>query len=268
MKFTMLGSGAADGIPAFYSETRVSKYAREHRGKDIRSRPAAIVDDVLKLDLGPDTWYQLTREGLDAHDWIALLITHSDDDHFSIDELQYAVYPFNDMEFFGFPIYANQPVCRSIIERYPDWPFEVTVTKSFQTVEIAEYRVTPIEANHKRDEDSHNFIIDDGATACLYATDTGYWFDTTWDYLQGIRLDCMVLECSEGFNPTPYNGHLDANEFLAVVDRLRRMGTLKESSQVVTTHHSHNGEGTHDELTAFFAPHGIQVGFDGLTVEF
>ena len=115
MKFTMLGSGAADGIPAFYSDTRVSKYAREHKGKDVRSRCAGIVDDVLKIDLGPDTWYQLMREGLDARDWIAVMITHSDDDHFSIDELQYAVFPFNDMEFFGFPIYGNQPVCRRII---------------------------------------------------------------------------------------------------------------------------------------------------------
>lgn len=268
MTVTLLGTGAADGIPAFYSGTRVSQYAREHRGKDVRSRCAALVDDVLKVDLGPDTWYQLAREGHDARDWIALLITHSDNDHFSIDELQYAVFPFNVMEFFGFPIYANANVCRQVIERYPDWPFEVTVTKSFQPVEIAEYKVTPIEANHKRDEDSHNFIIDDGRSVLLYGTDTGYWFDTTWEYLKGIKLDCMVLECSEGFNPTPYNGHLDANEFLAVVDRLRRMGTVHDKTRIVTTHHSHNGEGTHGELVAFFAPHGIEVGYDGLVLEF
>ncbi len=268
MTVTLLGTGAADGIPAFYSGTRVSRYAREQGGKDIRSRCAAIVDDVLKIDLGPDTWYQLAREGHDARDWIALLVTHSDNDHFSIDELQYAVFPFNVMEFFGFPIYANANVCRQVIERYPDWPFEVTVTKSFQPVEIAEYKVTPIEANHKRDEDSHNFIIDDGKSVFLYGTDTGYWFDTTWDYLKGIRLDCLVLECSEGFNPTPYNGHLDANEFLAVVDRLRRMGTVTTKTKVVTTHHSHNGEGTHAELSAFFEPHGIQVGYDGLVLDF
>ena len=268
MKAILLGTGAADGIPAFYSGTRVSRHAREHRGKDVRSRCAAIVDDVLKIDLGPDTWYQLAREGHDARDWIAVLITHSDDDHFSIDELQYAVFPFNVMEFFGFPIYANQHVCRRIIERYPDWPFEVTVTKSFQPVEVAEYKVTPIEANHKRDEDSHNFIIEDGRSTFLYGTDTGYWFDTTWDYLKGIQLDCMVLECSEGFNPTPYNGHLDANEFLAVVDRLRRMGTIHDKTRIVTTHHSHNGEGTHQELSEFFSPHGIEVGYDGLTLEF
>ncbi|HXH61409.1 MAG TPA: MBL fold metallo-hydrolase [Fimbriimonadaceae bacterium] len=267
MKVTLLGTGGADGIPAFYSDTRVSQHARANGGKNVRSRSAAIVDGVLKIDLGPDTWHQLVREGQDARDWIALLVTHSDDDHFSIDELQYAVYPFNVMEFFGFPIFGNQIVCRQIIERYPNWPFEVTETKQFQTLEIAEYRVTPVEANHKRDEDSHNYLIEDGRSVFLYATDTGYWFDRTWNYLQGITLDGLILECSEGFAPTPYNGHLDAQEFLAVIDRLKRMGTVTDRTQIVTTHHSHNGEATHDELEAFFSPYNIQVGYDGLTIE-
>jgi len=268
MKVTMLGTGAAEGIPAFYSDSRVSQHARKHGGKNVRSRCAAIVDDVLKLDLGPDTWYQLTREGHDARDWIALLVTHCDDDHFSIDELQYAVFPFNDMEFFGFPIYGNSQVCRRIIERYPDWPFEVTMTKSFSPVCISEYKVTPLEANHKHDEDSHNFLIEDETSVFLYGTDTGFWFEKTWEYLQSVRLNCLVLECSEGLNPTPYNGHLDTKEFLAVVERLRRMGTVDDHTVIVTTHHSHNGDATHEELEAVFEPHGITVGYDGLTLEF
>lgn len=268
MKLTLLGTGAAEGIPAFYSDTRVSKHARENRGKDIRSRTAAIIDDVIKLDLGPDTWYQLTQQGLDARDWIALLVTHNDDDHFSIDELQYAVYPFNDMEFFGFPIYGNQNVCRRIIERYPNWPFEVTMTKSFQRVCISEYCVTPLEANHKHDEDSHNFLIQDEQSVFLYGTDTGVWFEPTWEYLQSVKLNCLVLECSEGLNPTPYNGHLDVKEFLAVIERLHRLGTIDSKTKVITTHHSHNGNATHDELLEIFTPHGITVGYDGLTVEF
>lgn len=268
MKVTLLGTGAADGIPAFYSDSKVSEHARKHGGKDVRSRCAAIVDDVLKIDLGPDTWHQLAKEGHDARDWIAVMITHSDDDHFSIDELQYAVYPFNDMEFFGFPIFGNQVVCRRIIERYPDWPFEVTETKSFVPIQIAEYKVTPIEANHKRDEDSHNFLIQDDTSTLLYATDTGYWFDDTWKFLEGAQIDCMVLECSEGFAPTPYNGHLDCEEFVAVIDRLRRIGALSEHCQIATTHHSHNGNATHDDLVRFFTEHSVTVGYDGLSIEF
>src|SRR5690606_11830913 len=86
MNIRLLGTGGADGVPALYSDSRVSLYAREHGGKDIRSRAAALIDGVLKIDLGPDTWSQLTREGLDARDWTALLFTRSDADHFAPDE--------------------------------------------------------------------------------------------------------------------------------------------------------------------------------------
>jgi hypothetical protein len=36
----------------------------------------------------------------------------------------------------------------------------------------------------------------------------------------------------------------------------------------VTTHHSATGDMTHAELEAFFSPHGIQPGFDGMILEF
>lgn len=268
MDVTLLGTGAADGIPAFFGNTRVSQFARENGGKDVRSRCAAIVDDFLKIDLGPDTWLQTTREGLDTRDWIALLVTHSDTDHFSIDELQYAVFPFNDMEFVGFPIYANANVCRRILERYPDWPFELIMTKSFCPIKVSEYKVTPIQANHKHDEDCHNFLIDDGQATMLYGADTGVWFEPSWEFLEQQKLDCLVLECSEGVCATPYNGHLDIREFLAVIERLRRMGTVSDSTIILTTHHSHNGGATHDELCRLLEPHGVTVGFDGLKITF
>lgn len=267
MNVNLLGTGAADGIPAFYGDTRVSQYAREHGGKDVRTRAAALVDGIVKLDLGPDTWAQLARERLDARDWTALLITHSDYDHFALEELQYALYPFNNCEFVGFTIYGNAVICRQIIERYPDWPFEVVMTKSFCPIEFCDYQVTPVEANHKREEDAHNFLIDCCGKKLLYGTDTGVWFEQTWEFLKDHRLDCLVLECAEGFVSTPYSGHLDVHEVIDVVNRLRKQGTLDDKSVVVTTHHSHNGNGTHAELEAFLNPEGIQVGYDGMQIE-
>lgn len=269
MQIRLLGTGGADGIPGFYTNSRVSDYARKHGGKDVRTRSAAIVDDCLKIDLGPDTLHQLTRDGLDARDWTALIFTHSDDDHFTPSELQYALYPFNDFEYVGFQIYANSLICRRIMERYPEWPFEVFMTKSFVPFHHADYTITPIRANHKGDdeEDAHNLVFHDGTKTLLYGTDTGVWNEPTWDYLSGVKLDGLIIECSEGFVHTPYNGHLDLQECLMVVDRLRQMGVVSDATKIVTTHHSHNGEGTHDELSAAFNPHGIQVGYDGMVLE-
>lgn len=263
-----MGTGGADGIPALFCDSRVDAYARRHRGKDIRSRAAAVVDDTLKIDLGPDTWSQCASLGLDPLDWTAVLFTHSDADHFAPDELMYALYPFNERDYAGFVVYANQFICGRVMEKYPEWPFDLVETESFRPFEHCHYRVTPVRAHHKLDEDAHNFVVQDGKSTLLYATDTGIWDPPTWEALAPFRLDCLVLECTEAFASTDYDGHLDVQEFLGVLERLRSMGTVHSGTQVVTTHHSHSGEATHAELEEFLAPHQVQVGYDGLVLEF
>ena len=74
MKVKLLGTGAADGIPAFFADSRVCRHAREHGGKNIRTRAAAIVDDHLKLDLGPDSFHQMVANNLDTKEWSAILL--------------------------------------------------------------------------------------------------------------------------------------------------------------------------------------------------
>ena len=268
MNIRLMGTGGADGIPAFYAGTRVSEHARKHGGKDVRTRAAALVDGTLKLDLGPDTWCQIVRDGLDAREWTSVFFTHSDADHFAPDELMYALYPFNDYEYAGFAVFANLAICRRILDKYPDWPFELVTTQSFHPVTHAGYTVTPVRAHHMQNEDAHNLVVQDGESTLMYATDTGIWTEPTWEALASFKLDCLVLECSEGFASTNYDGHLDANEFLSVLGRLHKQGTVQTGTKVWTTHHSHQGEATHEELVKFFAPHGVNVGFDGALVEF
>jgi phosphoribosyl 1,2-cyclic phosphate phosphodiesterase len=128
--------------------------------------------------------------------------------------------------------------------------------------------VTPIRAKHGAEgEDAQNLIIERDGRSLLYATDTGIWEEPTWEFLQDYRLDLLVLECTEGFVLTPYNGHLDIEEFRQVVARLRDIGTVTDSTKIVTTHHSHNGEATHTELEAALGPEGVVVGYDGLVIE-
>lgn len=268
MTIRLLGTGAADGIPALYSESDVSRYAREHGGKDVRTRAAAVIDDTLKIDFGPDTLAQLQRERLDARDWSAVIFTHSDADHLALSELQYVLYPFNSFEYAGFTIYANPTICEMIASAYPGWPFELVRTASFTCFRHAEYTITPIRAFHKPDEDAQNLIVDDGETTILYATDTGIWQEPTWNFLANVRLDGLIIECTDGFAPTTYDGHLDLRECVDVVTKLRMMGTLKPHAPVVTTHHSHNGFGTHAQLEEALAPYDIVPGYDGIVLTF
>jgi phosphoribosyl 1,2-cyclic phosphate phosphodiesterase len=264
MTIRLLGTGAADGIPALYSNSEVSRYAREHGGKDLRTRSAALVDGILKIDFPPDTHAQLLRDKLDALDWSAILFTHSHADHFAVEELQYALYPFNPYEYAGFAIFGNAEICSRIRQQYPDWPFEIHETKSFVPFTHAEYTITPIHAYHKLDEDAHNLIIHDGKKALLYGTDTGIWQEETWQFLKDFKLDGLVIECTDGFCGSDYDGHLDIRECIGVVERLREQGTVTDSTVIYSTHHGHNGGATHAHLEKSLIPAGIIPGHDGL----
>jgi len=268
MKIKLLGTGAADGIPAFHGDCRVCKHAREHGGKDMRSRSAAVIDGSLKVDLPPDTLMQMHQSKSNARDWTGLIFTHSDEDHFAVDQLQYALHPFTDMDHMGFTIYANATIAKQIWERYPAWPLEVAITRSFCPVEHGAFRIIPIRAKHgAQGEDAHNLIFERGGKTFLYATDTGIWPEETWFHLRDFRLDALVIECTNGFVPNDYDGHLDIKQCCDVVERLRKMGTLSSNSRVVTTHHSHHGGATHAELEEALNPYGIEPGFDGMLID-
>jgi phosphoribosyl 1,2-cyclic phosphate phosphodiesterase len=263
MTVRLLGTGAAEGIPAFLSDTRVSLHAREKGGKDVRTRCAALLDGCVKIDLPPDTLYHIHRDRLDARDWTCLVFTHSHADHFAVEEIQYGLYPFSGLEYLCWTIYGNEAVCAKVAERYPLWPLDVVQIRSFEPFEHGPFRITPIRANHQDDEESLNLIFERDGKTLLYATDTGVWPEETWDFLRRFKLDGMVIECTEGLAPTNYSGHLSVKEVVEVVSRLRADGVLANESKVVTTHHSHNGEATHAELEAALGPHGIEVGYDG-----
>lgn len=267
MKVRLLGTGGADGIPGFYSDSRVSDYARVHGGKEIRTRCAALIDGVLKIDFGPDTLAQMQRDRLDARDWLAVIFTHSHDDHCCLTQLQYLVHPFNKEEVFPFPMYCNPGVAAKILREYENWPIEVLTTRSFEPFYVSDYKITSVKANHMIEEDAQNPIFEKDGKKILYATDTGIWPDISWEFLADHKLDGLVIEATDGKVKTDYWGHMDVRECIEVVNRLRGMGVVSDTTQIVTTHHSHNGDMTYQELHDVLSQHGIHAGFDGIELD-
>ena len=267
MKVLLMGTGGADGIPALYGHDRVSKYARAKGGRDLRTRSAALVDSALKLDLGPDTLSQVHRFGIDPTEWSAVFFTHSDEDHLCLSEIQYGMFPFVESEKLEYTIYGNDIVCQLIRYRYPEWPIDLIELKKNEPVVHEAYHVTPIQATHKGDEECHNFIIERDGRRFLYATDTGFYKEEVFGILAGREIHALVIECSDGFLKTPYIGHMDIEQCISVVGRLRDSNAISHDAQVFTTHHAAGGNATHDELTEAFAPYDIVPGFDGLSFE-
>ena len=59
MKLKYLGTAAAEGIPGMFCNCRVCRNALEVRGKEIKTRSQALLDDKLLIDFPPDTYLHI-----------------------------------------------------------------------------------------------------------------------------------------------------------------------------------------------------------------
>ncbi len=98
----------------------------------------------------------------------------------------------------------------------------------------------------------------------LYACDTGWYPDETWGFLEGMKLDCVIVECTQG--PAPGGVyHLGFEHLYGMKKRLEDIGVFREGA-FVATHFSHNINLTHDELEETLAAHGIRAAHDGMQI--
>ena len=81
MKIKYLGTAAFEGVPSLFCTCNVCQEAKEKKGRYIRSRSQAIINDELLMDFPADTvWHSIQYE----MDWTKIghcLITHSHSDH-------------------------------------------------------------------------------------------------------------------------------------------------------------------------------------------
>jgi phosphoribosyl 1,2-cyclic phosphate phosphodiesterase len=81
LRLTFLGTGAAEGFPALWCRCQRCQTARARGGRNLRFRSAALINDDLLLDVGPDLVASAVRLGLDLAPVQALLVTHPHSDH-------------------------------------------------------------------------------------------------------------------------------------------------------------------------------------------
>ena len=270
MQIVLPGTSGADGMPGLFCGCDTCRAARKFGGKDRRARASALINNDLKIDFGPDVAHSSQTHGLDLSELKYLLFTHGHDDHFAPSELQYLGRYFIRTPDQPLQIYGPDDVLRRIWCTYQHdaLPIELNHIEAFQTVHAGPYRITPIRANHVTDQECFNHIIQDQrGNSVLYATDTGWWGEETWDFLSEISVDAVVLECGMGPVGNLYAGHLCLSEFFAVREKLIQQKTIALETPFVATHISHTGGWLHGDYEREFAPHGITTGFDGLRLD-
>lgn len=275
MMLTILGSAAAEAVPALWCECDVCAYARKHGGKDIRKRTAYLLDEDTLVDFGPDAFFQVITYGIDLLKIDRICYTHAHCDHCNPVELNWRRK--------GFSKVTRQI---EILGSKPTYDYIKLITKLDDGASIDKYffdfrecapgvvtvsgdlNVLAIGANHAPELDALNYILSRGGRKLLISNDTGFWSPASWRTASEQQVDCAVIDTTMALVYAGHDqGHMGVEAVVRFRDELLKRGALAPGARVIANHFSHNGNSLHHELEAFFRPHGIEVGFDGMKLE-
>lgn len=260
-----MGTAAAEGFPGVFCRCKHCKKARELGGKNIRTRSSVIIDDVLKVDLPPDTYHHVLRDRIDLATVKDLLITHTHSDHLYANELNMRVSGYAHGCDHPLNIYGSETSVRLIREKIgkDNEYLQLHLLQPFVTIEIETARVTPLLADHGRNETCLLFFIERKGKTLLYGHDTGWFPRETWEWLENNRIDLAILDCTNGHIPSR-KGHMNIEAVLEIDHIFREKAIYHGDSKTIATHFSHNIGLLHEDLIACFQPHGIEVAYDGM----
>ncbi len=113
-------------------------------------------------------------------------------------------------------------------------------------------------------------MISDGEKTILYAHDTDYFAQETWDYFEVIQpyFDLVSFDCTGGAEASlPYKGHLCMGTAVACREELMGKGYVDAKTVVVLNHFSHNGkDAAYDVFQPLAEKEGFVTSYDGLTI--
>jgi phosphoribosyl 1,2-cyclic phosphate phosphodiesterase len=268
-----LGTGSSEGIPSLFCGCKVCANARAHGGRDARHRTSAMVDGELLIDLSPDTFSQAINLELDLTRLKQNLITHTHFDHFYVRELLNLMPPFaersNDTKMALLAsAYALAEIKKEIpadklklLSEYVDF----IEMKPFIPCTSGSFTITPVKARHTAPS-SFIYIIEKEGRRLLYANDSGFFPENTWDFIGGVYFDFVSLDCTHLVQSgTP--GHMCIEDDITTKKRMFQQGNVDSRTRFAATHFSHNGGLNYYEIDERLRLYGITTAYDGLEIK-
>ncbi|MBQ8685666.1 MAG: MBL fold metallo-hydrolase [Clostridia bacterium] len=277
MKFRFLGTAAAEGFPAVFCRCQACEDARRLRGKNVRTRAQALINDDLLIDFSSDTYSHALQNRLRLDEVKYIFITHSHMDHCAMIDLQMRGGAFaHDMQEPLVTVHGNEGVQKHYESVYEGMhpliraSYQFQSIKAYETVKAGDYEVIPLPARHMSTETPFIYVIEYQGKRIFYCLDTGYPYEEVFAFLKasGYRFDMVALDCTIVDNPCKETAtHMNGELCVRVVEQLRENGNIDDETKLFVTHFSHNGNPLQERLETMFAPHGMAVAYDGLEVE-
>ncbi|MDD3696172.1 MAG: MBL fold metallo-hydrolase [Lentisphaeria bacterium] len=278
MKVKVLGSAAAEAMPALWCECRVCQHALQHGGKDLRRRTCYLIDEDTLVDYGPDIYWQVNAFNVDLLKIRRLVMTHSHSDHFSPVELHWRRRGYSVVSS-DIDLYSNEAVVDKLraslgLEaEHQDFShifLKSHILEAGREVLADGLHILPIPAKHAPTEKPYFFVFTRQGRSLLIANDTGFPEAEAWELLSGCKIDLALLDCCGGAHPKHKHmreGHMGAETNIEFRLKMLELGIIDEKTPVYANHFSHNCLNTHEELCQYLNPQGILVAYDGLELQ-
>lgn len=282
MKLTFLGTAAANAYPEAFCQCDNCARARVLGGASLRKRSAALINEDLLIDLGPDIMTASNLHGRPLTGVRYCLQTHAHADHLDTSHFlsrspDYGVVGAPRLHFYASP--GTLRWAARLLERDcapagfldPEVGERLNLAthpiEAMQSVDIGRYRVTAFPANHDPVVEPLLYAVEVDGTCVFYGTDTAELPEETWQGFHQHRLQFDVVILDHTFGPDKSGeSHLSAKQFIEHMARLREEGRLSENARVFATHIAHDANPAHTDLARFAAQHGYEVAYDGLTI--
>ncbi len=233
---------------------------------EIRGQTAALVDDSILVDCGPEIPRAAVRAGRPLDGVRYILLTHAHPDHVGPAALLFRSWVQRDqlLDVVGPPEALD--LCRDWVG--PDDPVRFVPVAAGDRITLGGYTVRVLEAAHTAIRDGDSVLYDitgPGGDRLLWATDTGPLPSSTLDAVRDARYDALFLEETFGTRTDLGAGHHDLTTFPRTLAALRDVGAITGGTDVVAVHLSHYNPPT-PELAARLRPWGARIVDDGAVV--
>ncbi len=269
MRIIFLGTAAAEGYPGIFCNCTHCNEARALGGKNIRFRSAALVNNDLLIDFGPDLLAAAMRFNLNLSSVTTGLVTHAHSDHFYTSNFEMRSGSFTNHQTIPMlRLYGPTEVQQQLEKEFPnltDFRTEPHTVHAFDRWTSGGYTFQAFHAHHALgDLEALFYSVEKDEHAFLYATDTGAFPEDTWQALMGKTFDVIILE--ETLGDGKYDQHMGFESFLEHADKMRSLGMLRPGGRFIAHHMSHSNNPVHEKIEAILNPHGVEVAFDGMEI--
>lgn len=280
MKITFLGTSGANAYPIAFCKCDNCERARLLGGPSLRSRAAALINDDLLIDLGPDIMTSAFTHGCSLANVKYCLQTHSHADHLDPTHLLSRSPEFGVVGAPRLHFYASAATTRIMAELFQGFydpanlldsevgerlNLEIHQIEALQAFAVGTYQVTTLPANHDPTAESLLYAISAEGQTVFYGVDTAALPEETWQGFHDYKLRFDVVILDHAYGPgLPGTDHLSAEQFIEHIARMRVEGLLTDNARAFATHISHEGNPPHPELVEFARGNGYEIAYDGL----